>query len=193
MHKKIVYVILYFLVFFSLCHQSVYAATGTVGITYMPGTIEVDITPGKHVTINQPIRVISTSDTTRHVVLTLMKPKNFKEGRSTLPDFSWVTFSKTEFDLEPHRYKEVYINIFIPKKPENYNGHWEVWIKAIAEKKSGEQELFNIECIGRLLINTPKNIPLVNIDIVRPLLIGIVAATVFIIGGVIIYKRKNHM
>ena len=163
-----------------------------MGITYVPGKLKIQAKLGKSYTVNQPIIVGSLCNDERTFTLKFVKPANFMEGYTTLPDFNWISFSENNFTLRSHGKKTVYLSINIPDKDEYYNKHWEVWVHGYPLRKPGERVFFKTEVYARILIDTPKKIPVRYISIDTMTLLGLTcfAASAFIGVGTYAYHRR---
>ena len=124
--------------------------SGKTGISVGPAEFRVDnVTPGQRITAGT-LSVTNTGDNECTYLVSVFEPLSFREGYSSLPDYSWVSFDKTEITIPPG--ESGYVNVFleVPDKKEYLNKDWEVWIN-VGGVKGG---MITTEVFVRMLIST---------------------------------------
>jgi len=179
MRKRLSYAIIsIFFIALILCNLP--TANSKIGITYVPGILKIKAKLGKEYVVPQKIVVGSLCDDPRNFTLEFVRPGNYMEGYTCLPNFTWVKFTEDRFYLRQHGKKEVYLIINIPDKDEYYNKKWEVWVHGVVEKKPNERTMVVPDIYARVLIETPTKIPVRSSDITIPVLIALACAAMFI-------------
>jgi len=191
MRKNLVYFI--FAIFFLIATISpvlYHSNAKKIGITYVPGILRIKAKLGKQYTVPQKIVVGSLCDEPRNFTLEFVRPGNYMEGYTCLPNFTWIQFSESKFHLRQHGKKDIYLIINIPDKDAYYNKKWEVWVHGKVEKKPGERMMIVPDIYARVLIDTPTKIPVRSSDITMPVLVALAAASMFI--AIVLYIKSKE-
>ncbi|KYK21625.1 hypothetical protein AYK24_08830 [Thermoplasmatales archaeon SG8-52-4] len=114
-----------------------------------------------------------------------------RENRTIIPDLNWISIEPEWQEIPPDGNAYFYIYLNIPKIPQNFDQHWEVW----PTFKQDETQFINLEHTVRLYIDTPANIESDNEGFIFDFYIIILVIIFIIIIFVIllfIFKKRNH-
>lgn len=82
-----------------------------------------------------------------------------RQNRTIIPNLSWIDAEPKWCIITPHGSKAFYIYLYVPKREENIQQHWETWITFKQESSGG---IFNQEYAVRVYMDTPTEIAFNN-------------------------------
>ena len=122
-----------------------------------------------------------------------------RSNRTTIPSLSWIDAEPKWCIIAPQMSKSFYIYLYVPKREENVQQHWETWI-TFEQESSGS--IFNQEHAVRIYMDTPKEIAINNQPQGLPMsLIMTISIAIFVIIGIgtcfvivrILRTKKQHI
>lgn len=147
-----------------------------------PAEVRIDdLLPGQSVQFQ--LTVSNNDEVSRVFTLAVSEPpeERTREGRTGLPDHSWISFCPSEITVAVGGQANVTVTVAIPPEPKWAGGDWETWLGVAAESA----DLLGVELYVRLLVSTGGS--RFNIG----LLAGIALAVVLLGYGSYYYFRRR--
>jgi len=126
-------------------------AYGKVGMSVAPAEFLVsDFELGKKQEVTT-ILITNTGDASQKYTIQPSDPLSCRDGRTPLPDKSWVTFDRTEVTVVAGQTEKVKVFLKIPSTEQYLDKDWEVWINV--QSSNG---FIGTEIWVRMLISTSE-------------------------------------
>ena len=147
-----------------------------------PVEVKIDnLPPGEEVEFELTIH--NHYDAAHIFTSTTHHPWKMREGRSELPDNSWITFSPPEIKVAANSKGRVKVKVAVPPEQKWVDRDWEIWL-GVAPK---EKEFLVVNYYIRLLVSTSSEVKSgPNIGLIA----GITAAVLILGCGVYYFRRK---
>lgn len=153
-----------------------------INFAVSPAEVRInDLPPGE--TAQFQLAVNNNDEVPRDFTLTVSEPheEETREGRTGLPDDSWVSFYPPELTVAANAQANVTVTVAIPPGPKWAGGDWETWLGVTAESS----DLLDVKLYVRLLVSTGGSSS--NIG----LFVGIALAVVLLGYGGYYYLRRR--
>jgi hypothetical protein len=146
-----------------------------------PAEVRIDnLPPGKEVEFELTIH--NNYDAAHIFIVTTHHPWKMREGRSELPDNSWISFSPQEIEVAANSKDRVKVKVAVPPQQKWVDKDWEIWLSVTPKEK----EFLVVNYYIRLLVSTSSEVKSgANIGLIA----GITAA--LLLGcGIYYFKRR---
>jgi hypothetical protein len=150
-----------------------------------PAKVHIDgLYPGARASFELTIH--NRHDSPRAFSLAARTPWDPREGRSELPNASWVDFAPARVQVPANDSSEVTVTVSVPGDEQWKHGDWETWLGVTP----ADADFLVVNCYVRLLISTRESPPA---SVNYPLIIVLaLAAAVALSGWRLSTSLKRH-
>jgi hypothetical protein len=134
--------------------------------------------------------IIHNKEETAHnfTIATFQPPEEERrEGRTELPDDSWIRFSSPEIEVAAKSKANATVTVAIPREQKWAGADWEIWLGVAAESGG----LLAVRLYVRLLVSTSATVGArPNAGLIAGIVVGIVLLSC---GGYYYFRRKARL
>ncbi len=154
-----------------------------VNFSVSPAEVHIDNLPPGEATQFE-LTIHNKDDLAHNFSVAIYSPlaEQIREGRTELPDGSWISLSFPKIEIGPGSQANVMVTVAIPQEQKWAGEDWEIWLGVTAE--SGD--VLGLKLYVRLLVSSS------GIRFNAGLIVGIIAAIVLLGYGVYHYFRHRN-